>query len=88
MTGVLHIHHAALGDRLNIQPSRQDYQVAENSIRNRDLPFFIWGVVTKSRDELGMRIFLSKPDRNGNIVHDEIPVLYEYDLDHVLPIAA
>lgn len=86
--GTLHIHQAPLGEKYRAQPSTGDIAYVERILQSTKRKFYIWGVVTKSGGDLEMIVVLSKRDQSGTIVHDEIPVIYESQLDEALPQAA
>lgn len=79
LIGTIHIHQEHLGAYHRVAPSPHDYAETARHIEE-GWPYYIWGVATKWRGNTEVRMFFTRRNRAGEIVHDEMPVLTEFDL--------
>lgn len=77
-----HIHQEGLGKHWHTEPSQQDYEQVEQTLRERG-GSYPWAVVTKADGQLGMRVFYSYL-RDGEVQHDEIPFTTESGIYQML----
>ncbi len=80
LVSTAHIHQEALGAHWHIQPSQQDYNQSEQTVVEKGHPSS-WAVVTKAQGQVSMLAKYSHLDSNGEVQHDDIPVVTESQIN-------
>lgn len=79
VVGMIHIHQENLGAYHRVNPSQHDFEESERKIED-GFQIYFWGVATRWRGNLDLKIFCTHRNSLGDIVHDEIPIFTEFDL--------